>query len=280
MKIQQLDQLQSFTNVTSHVRNDLVFEHRFKEYGAYQIRKDYASTVLWALLFVFGGISVSIVVPKLFFNTTETEIVPPIVADPTVFLIEKEIDLTPKVEIPVEKIDPPKTDVMKTEKFTANTTVVDEKVSTEIKTQDDLLKTTVSNVTQDGKKEDGTEIIETNTITDATDLGTINKPYVGVEEMPSFIGGENALFEYLQKNTTYPASSKDLRIMGKVYVQFVVAPDGSVQKAIIARGVKGGKELEAEALRVVKNMPKWVPGKQNGVPVFVQFTLPVNFVLR
>jgi protein TonB len=158
--------------------------------------------------------------------------------------------------------------------------VVDEKVSTEIKTQDDLLKTTVSNVTQDGKKEDGTEIIETNTITDATDLGTINKPYVGVEEMPSFIGGENALFEYLQKNTTYPASSKDLRIMGKVYVQFVVAPDGSVQKAIIARGVKGGKELEAEALRVVKNMPKWVPGKQNGVPVFVQFTLPVNFVLR
>lgn len=279
MKIQQLDQLQSFTNVTSHVRNDLVFENRFKEYGAYQIRKDYASTVLWALLFVFGGISVSIVVPKLFFNTTETEIVPPVVADPTVFLIEKEIDLTPKVEIPVEKIDPPKTDIMKTEKFTANTTVVDEKVTTEIKTQENLQTVTVSNQTQDGKIGDGTEVIETKTTGDVTDVG-ITTTFLSVEEMPVFVGGESALFEYLKNNTTYPASSKEMKITGKIYVQFVIAPDGSVQKAIIARGVKGGKELEAEALRVVKNMPKWVPGKQNGVPVFVQFTLPVNFVLR
>ncbi|MES2835942.1 MAG: TonB family protein [Bacteroidota bacterium] len=280
MKIQQLDQLQSFTNVTSHVRNDLVFEHRFKEYGAYQIRKDYASTVLWALLFVFGGISVSIVVPKLFFNTTETEIVPPVITEPPVIVFEKEIDLTPKLDIPVEKIDPPKTDIMKTEKFTANVDVVDQKVTTEIKTQDVLQTVILSNQTQDGKIDDGTETIETKTAGDITDLGTINKPYFGVQEMPIFIGGEAAMFKFLNENINYPAASKEMGIKGTVYVQFVVAPDGSVQKAIIARGVKGGKELEAEALRVVKNMPKWVPGKQNGVPVFVQFTLPVNFVLR
>ena len=131
----------------------------------------------------------------------------------------------------------------------------------------------------DGKIGDGSQTTESNIGIDVIDIGA-NKAFVGVQEMPTFAGGEEALFSYLQLNTTYPSASKDLKIMGKVFVQFVVAPDGSIQKVIIARGVKGGKELEAEALRVVKNMPKWAPGKQNGVPVFVQLTLPVNFVLR
>lgn len=280
MKIQQLNQLQNFTNVTAHVRNDLVFENRFKEYGAYQIRKNYTATILWAMLFAFGAVSIGIIGYKVFISNKKTEILSSVIPDNGITLIEREIDLTPKEIIPITNIEPPKVEIMKSEKFTTNISVVDDKqIATDVKAQDDLSKTTISVITQDGKLGDDIKIIE-NPLANTTDLGSSAKTFLSVEEMPLFVGGEEALFKYLEKNTNYPEISKNLKIMGKVYVQFVISPDGTVQKAVIARGVKGGKELELEALRVVKNMPKWSPGKQNGVPVFVQFTLPVNFVLQ
>lgn len=280
MKIQQFDQLQSFTNVTAHVRNDLVFENRFKEYGAYQIRKNYTATILWAMLFAFGTVSLAIIGSKLLFLNSKTEILQSLIPDNGLTFIETEIDLTPKEIIPVVNTEPLKAEIMKSEKFTTNISVVDDKqIATDVKAQDDLSKTTISVITQDGKIGEDIKIIE-DPAGNNTDLSNSVKTFLSVEEMPFFVGGDEALFKYLEKNTNYPEISKNLKIMGKVYVQFVIGPDGTVQKAVIARGVRGGKELELEALRVVKNMPKWTPGKQNGVPVFVQFTLPVNFVLQ
>ncbi len=99
-----------------------------------------------------------------------------------------------------------------------------------------------------------------------------------VEEQPSFPGGEAALMEYLGKNISYPPMAKESGIQGTVFVTFVVEPNGSVTNVKILRGIGGG--CDEEAVRVVKNMPTWKPGKQRGKPVRVQFNLPIKFVLQ
>jgi periplasmic protein TonB len=98
-----------------------------------------------------------------------------------------------------------------------------------------------------------------------------------VEEMPSFPGGEEALFAYLQKEVKYPPMAKDAGISGVVYLQFVVGPDGKIKDVKVLRGVKG---LDEEAIRVVEKMPTWKPGKQRGKAVPVYFNLPIRFTLR
>ncbi|MEQ9188225.1 MAG: energy transducer TonB [Cryomorphaceae bacterium] len=101
-----------------------------------------------------------------------------------------------------------------------------------------------------------------------------------VEENPEFPGGERALFEYLGKNTKFPAIAKDAGIQGIVYVQFVVMEDGSINDDMITilRGVHPA--LDAEAIRVVKGMPDWKPGRQRGKSVRVYYKLPFRFILK
>ncbi|MDP4663642.1 MAG: energy transducer TonB [Salibacteraceae bacterium] len=101
-----------------------------------------------------------------------------------------------------------------------------------------------------------------------------------VEENPEFPGGEKALFEFLGKNTKFPAIAKDAGIQGIVYVQFVVMEDGSINPDMveILRGVHPA--LDQEAIRVVKSMPKWSPGKQRGKAVRVYYKLPFRFTLK
>ncbi len=93
--------------------------------------------------------------------------------------------------------------------------------------------------------------------------------------MPEFIGGENALFLYLSKNTKSPDSAKKKGIRGTVFVNFIISKKGSVLFPYIQRGIGGG--CDEEALRVIRNMPPWKPGKQNGKPVLVRYSLPVKF---
>lgn len=99
-----------------------------------------------------------------------------------------------------------------------------------------------------------------------------------VEEMPSFPGGDQKMMEYVAKNIKYPQIARETGVQGKVFVNFVVEPDGSVSNVKILRGIGGG--CDEEAMRVVKSMPKWKPGKQRGKPVRVSYNLPVNFRLQ
>ena len=101
--------------------------------------------------------------------------------------------------------------------------------------------------------------------------------FVLVETMPEFPGGENAMYKYLVDNLKYPEQAKKEKITGKVYISFVVERDGSISNAEVLRGIGGG--CDEEALRVVRNMPKWKPGTQRNKPVRVQYTLPLNFKL-
>ena len=99
-----------------------------------------------------------------------------------------------------------------------------------------------------------------------------------VEEMPSYPGGEQKLMEYVAKNIKYPQIARETGIQGRVFVGFVVEPDGSVSNVKVLRGIGGG--CDEEAMRVVKSMPKWKPGKQRGKAVRVSYMLPVNFKLQ
>ncbi|MCM1168721.1 MAG: TonB family protein [Bacteroides sp.] len=99
-----------------------------------------------------------------------------------------------------------------------------------------------------------------------------------VEEMPGPAGGTQALYEYLSKNIRYPIAALESGIQGRVYINFVVEKDGSITDVKVMRGIGGG--CDEEAVRVVKAMPKWNPGKQRGRPVRVLYSIPVIFNLN
>lgn len=99
-----------------------------------------------------------------------------------------------------------------------------------------------------------------------------------VEENPGFPGGEEGRLEYLRDNLKYPQIAKESGISGKVFVQFVVERNGAITDVKVIKGIGGG--CDEEAIRVVKAMPKWTPGKQRGKAVRTQFIMPLNFVLQ
>ncbi|HIG32108.1 MAG TPA: energy transducer TonB [Flavobacteriales bacterium] len=102
--------------------------------------------------------------------------------------------------------------------------------------------------------------------------------FMVVESMPVFPGGDLGLMKYIQKNVKYPPIAKEYNITGKVYISFIVDKSGSVTNVKVVRGVD--KNLDAEAVRVIKSLPKYKPGKQRGKPVRVMFTVPINFTLN
>jgi protein TonB len=102
--------------------------------------------------------------------------------------------------------------------------------------------------------------------------------FVVVEESPEFQGGDQARIEYLIKNINYPKKARKAGIQGTVYITFIIEKDGKVSNVRILRGIGGG--CDEESLRVVKNMPKWKPGRQRGKNVRVQYNMPLKFTLK
>ena len=104
------------------------------------------------------------------------------------------------------------------------------------------------------------------------------EPFNVVEDMPAFPGGMEAMIQFLSSNITYPADAQKQKVDGRVLVNFVVEKDGSITEVKVLK--PGFPSLDAEAIRVVKAIPKWKPGYQNGRAVRVLFTLPINFSLK
>ncbi len=145
----------------------------------------------------------------------------------------------------------------------------------------------VLNVVEDDVE---TEAIEINSEDNNTDTVVIAPPvqveeeeeevvFVIVETMPEFPGGQQALFKYLSENVKYPAIAQENGIQGRVICQFVVNKDGAIVDVEVVRS-GGDPSLDKEAVRVIKSMPKWKPGKQRGKAVRVKYTVPVNFRLQ
>ena len=103
------------------------------------------------------------------------------------------------------------------------------------------------------------------------------KPYIQVEQMPQFPGGNEAMLKYIASNLRYPTIAQENGIQGKVYVRFVIDKNGKISHAEVLRGLDS--TCDKEAIRVILSMPQWIPGKQNGKTVPVVFTVPVHFKL-
>lgn len=251
-------------------RLELVFENRNKAFGGYVLRKKYEKRVVVAFLITLSAIFLAIVVPRLITMLTNAVNSAKDAMTESVTLAEPPpIDKTTPPPPPV--IPPPP--VQQTIKFTPPKVVKDEEVQEPPPTQEEVKEVQVSTVTQEGNK----DIVDVPTDPVVTDPDE-GKIFTVVEEMPSFPGGEDKLFDYLRKNIKFPPVARENGIQGRVFVTFVVDKDGRVKDARILRGIGGG--CDEEALRVISNMPDWKPGKQNGRSVSVQYNLPVNFTLK
>jgi TonB family protein len=104
-----------------------------------------------------------------------------------------------------------------------------------------------------------------------------NAPFIVVEQMPEFPGGEDSLRNFIRRTIKYPDLARESSVEGTVYINFIIEKDGSVSNPKILRGIGSG--CDEEAIRVIKLMPRWIPGKQNGKTVRVQYNLPIKFKL-
>ncbi len=269
----------------SHI-DDIVFENRNKGYGAYVLRKEYDKHVrnglivgsLLFLLIVFIPV-ISDFVSKIAGEFAEEEII-------------VKVDLLPPPPLTDEPPPPPPPDVppppppsKPTIRYTPPVVKADEEVQDEEPppTIEELKDIAISTETQEGS-EDGVDL----GILDEYGTGPVAPPVVEapkkeevftrVEQMPQFGSGERELLEYLAKNIKYPTIARENGIQGTVVIQFVVDKDGRVTEPQVVREVGGG--CDEEALRVIKSMPPWIPGKQQGKPVKVRYTLPVKFKLE
>lgn len=258
----------TWMNVLQGTRNELVFATRNKEYGAFELRKDYSRRLGLAMV---GGVAffvVAVGTPWAISKMGPAEAAPEKVKIVEVNLDNFTEDKPEEPPPPPEVIPPPQPQI-ETVQFVA-VEASDEPVEAPPPTQEDLSETTASTTTQEGEKIDAPP--------PPPPVEEVTYDLAAVQEQPDFPGGMGKMYEYLQKNTKYPDMEFDAGIQGKVFVEFVVDKDGSVEDVKVRRGVSPG--LDKEAVRAVKSMPKWSPGKMNGKPVKCRFTIPVDFKLK
>ena len=274
----------SKVDLISNAWCDLVFEGRNQSYGAYRLRKSTGKRNIWSILIVliaavviFSAIAIKNVIQanQKVAITTAVEL--------SSIQTKKEAKVEKKAPV---KIEPPKPveKVKSSIKFTAPVIKKDEEVKPEeeMKNQDDLqkTKTTIGAFNVQGNDEVGGEVLKAKEEIAQPEppKEEENKVFDVVEEQPSFPGGQGALMQWLRDYIKYPVIAAENGIEGRVIVQFVVSKTGSISDVRVARGVD--PSLDKEAVRVVSNMPKWTPGKQNGTTVNVRYTLPVTFKLQ
>ena len=199
--------------------------------------------------------------------------------------------LAQKKEAKVEKKAPVKVEEQKvvekvksSVKFTPPVIKKDSEVKPEeeLKSQEDLnkTKTAIGSFDVKGNDEAGGEVLKAKEVIAQPEppKEEETKVFDVVEVMPSFPGGQAALFEWLSKNIKYPVVAEENGVQGRVIVTFVVERNGSITDVQVVKSVD--PSLDKEAVRVVKAMPHWIPGKQNGSAVRVKFTVPVTFRLQ
>lgn len=261
------------TDIFSDDWCEIVFEDRNKAYGAYELRKKSSSNILkgiiWSIISFTAVVSAPVVINYIRGLSKAETIVK--VSEVTTLDAPPPID---KEQPPPPEVPPPPP-LKSTVKFTPPVIKPDEQVPDEPPpTQEEMKDKDASTVTQEG---DPNGVPAGLGEGDAT-IGDEQQVFISVEQMPEFPGGNEELFKYLAQKISYPPLAKENGISGKVYVQFVIDNGGTVKDVKVVRGIGGG--CDEEAVRVVKAMPAWKPGKQNGKSVNVQYSLPIKFTLK
>ena len=273
-------------DLISNEWTDLVFEGRNQAYGAYKLRKGIAKRNVWALSIV--GLAAALLylglqlqkmaeANKKVENTQAVELAKLQTEKKKEAKVEKKEVIRQEPEKVVEQV---KSSV----KFTAPVIKRDEEVKEEDEIKlDEVQKSdkAVGAFTVEGNDEVGGAVLKAK-----EDIAAPEPPkhveetkvFTVVEQMPMFPGGDAALMSYLANNIHYPTVAAENGVQGRVVVGFVVERDGSITDVSVLRGVD--PSLDREAMRVVKSMPRWTPGKQNGSAVRVKYQVPVAFRLQ
>lgn len=268
--------------------NNIIFEGRNKAYGAYKLRRVYHRHIIIAAILavaIFSGGLVGPLVNNIFFAAPE-KYEKPVLDIPGVVIIE--LPLLPvepeKIKEPVAPAIPEKVKVA-TEVY-ADTRIVPDNSpvkETIIANQEDLQYANFGTEKIEGVDpatlpvtvpEESLEGIDGGSGGEAATAGV----YDFVEQMPEYKGGLEALGNYLGRKMNYPSAARSAGVEGTVVVTFVVGRQGDIEDVKVLKGLGFG--TDEEAVRVIKSMPRWTPGKQNGIPVAVRYTLPIKFALK
>lgn len=265
---------------------EMVFEGRNKEYGAYRLRKNAGKRNLYSLITIFiaalaiwGGISLVKFVESRTKSVAQTSVAELSALNQPKKKAEVKQQKKVKLEQPEKVVERVKSSV----KFTAPVIKNDDEVKPEdeLKTQDELMntKTAIGALDVKGNDDANGEVLKIKeAVAQPEPKPEVEKVFDVVEQMPSFPGGPSALMEWLSNNVKYPVVAQENGVQGRVVVSFVVERDGSITDVKVVRGVD--PSLDKEASRVVRAMPRWIPGKQNGSAVRVKYNVPVAFRLQ
>lgn len=281
-------------DLSSKEWTDIVFEGKNKEFGAYTLRQGsvkrhtFAITIVLAVLIAILTILILIITGVL---KTDDDVDDAANDAQSVNVAAGEVEEEIEEEEPLDYDEPePEPEVQYEEEVAASQAVTELIIAQEVdkdkevKNVDDILDNTAQLGASDAQ---GTEDINKQAIVETVvdEPKPVEKPkheepvnIAMVEQKPSFPGGDAAMYKWLGEQIVYPAAASEEGASGKVTVQFIVEKDGRITGVRVVRGKHPA--LDAEAVRVIKKMPKWTPGRNNGQPVRVTYNLPVNFQLK
>mgnify|MGYP001143863485 FL=1 len=277
-------------DLTSREWRDIVFEGKNKDFGAYKLRESSPARHTKAIVWVVISVAIILVllilsVSGVFSKPEEEQITTATVQE--IAAVEAEEEEIEEEEEQFQMPEPEEVvapeEVANQQRVTDLLIVEDDKLEEDkqVKNQEDVLE----NEAQAGALDitEGTNDLNKMTIKEEV----IAAPKVEeeqpmniamVEQKPEFNGGEAAMYKWLSENIVYPSAASEQGVQGRVVVEFVVGKDGSITNVRVLR--PRHPALDKEAVRVVKAMPKWIPGRNNGQPVKVTYTLPVTFKLQ
>ena len=265
---------------------DIVFTGRNQSYGAYRLRKGTGKRNVISIIAVIA-LAVLCQIGLTIKKAADAEAARRAAMTQAVELSQLE---QPKKKAEMKqkqiKVEPERVveQVKSSIKFTAPVIKKDSEVKPEdeLKTQDQLMetKTAIGSFDVKGNDDANGEVLKAKEVIAQPEPPKVEetKVFDVVEQMPSFPGGPTALMTYLSQNTKYPVVAQENGVQGRVVVSFVVERDGSITDVRVVRSVD--PSLDKEATRVVKSMPNWIPGKQNGSTVRVKYNVPVSFKLQ
>ena len=271
-------------NLKSQEWNDIIFEGKNKNYGAYEMRQSSSKRHIIAFLICIAIVLFVAFLPLIIKSVAELRkgsgeniSTSNVMTD----LTEVDKDVEEKNKI-IEDNTPPEPPLKSTIIFIPPTIAEASEINddNDMRSMDELAtdKRQISWGTVDGVDDENAIDIEDLLKHQAMADEKAEEILDGVEQMPEYPGGYEALTKYLNQSIEYPAIARENNIQGRVFIKFVVYKDGTVGKIEVAQGVHSS--LDKEAVRVVKEMPKWIAGRQNGKTVNVAFTLPIIFSLK
>lgn len=282
-------------DLTSKEWRDIVFQDKNKEFGAYQLRKSSDKRHNMAMLWLIIGLIIVLGLIKGFSLYSDYRAQKLAEAKEQAERMsaaqfaeqaeEAEEEEAPEEQKFEQEIPEVPEEVLATVQVTQIAIVDADKVKNEVMSQEEQQKDNTARgvVTQEGSDDaDRFEAVKEQVVVKEEPKPEVkNEPekiFVAVEQPAEFKGGQAALMKWLSNNIRYPEAAQQNGVQGRVIVRFVVEKDGSIGSPTIVKGVD--KDLDQEALRVVRKMPKWQAGKNNGQPVRSYFNLPVTFRLQ